>query len=449
MTQGSQFLPEDLYTDVEGLQVAYQVVGSGPSDVVFVPDWLHHLDVQWEEPLSANFMLRLASFSRLIMFNQRGMGLSDPIPVDSTPTLEEWMTDLCAVMDAAGSQRAALVGVGAAAAMLLLFAATYPKRAEALVLIHGYARVPADADYPFGFPESRLERFRNEMRDRFGKGYFLERVSPQSAKNPRLREWFARYERLSASPGLASAIQRMLHTIDVRPILPSVQAPTLVIHRRDNSFLPVENGRFLAERIPGARIVELPGTEHAHWAGDSASILDEIQEFLTGRPAPPPSDRVLATVLFTDIVGSSETASRIGDRSWRDMLAEHDRLVRHALQLFGGREIKTMGDGFLATFEGPARAINCARFIRDGTRLMGLEIRAGLHTGEVEVTGDDVIGIAVIIAQRVTSHAQAGEVLVSRTVVDLVAGSGLDFNDRGEFDLKGVQAPWHLFALDP
>jgi class 3 adenylate cyclase len=401
----------------------------------------------WQDPSLAHFLERLTSFSRLILIDKRGTGLSDPVSLDRLPTLEQRVDDVRAVMDAVGSDRAALLGISEGGPMNILFAATYPERTAALVLYGSFARLMRDEDYPFGLPPDAIERTWPSIAEDWGRAAALELLAPSRAQDDQLRAWWARYQRLSASPGAAVGLLRMAAGIDVRPILPVIRVPTLVLHRRERFVLPA-NGRYLAEHIPGARFVELPGDDHLYFVGENDALADEIEEFLTGaRPLPEP-DRVLATVLFTDIVASTERAAALGDRRWRQLLASHNALVRRELVRFRGREVKTVGDGFLATFDGPARAIRCACAIRDGVRALGLEIRAGLHTGECELMGDDVGGIAVHISARVVGSAAAGEVLVSSTVKDLVAGSGLRFVARGTHHLHGVPGEWRLFAVE-
>jgi pimeloyl-ACP methyl ester carboxylesterase len=441
--------PETSYAKSGDVSIAYQVAGEGALDVVFVMGWVSHLDLFWEEPSFARFLTRLGSFSRLILFDKRGTGLSDRVPTDRLPTLEQRMDDVRAVMDAVGSERAALVGVSEGAPMCTLFAATYPERTSALVMIGGYARRLRGDDHPWAPTIEDRQAYLEELERTWGGPVGIEARMPSVANDERVRRWWATYLRMSASPGAVAALTRMNLDLDVRHVLPSIRVPTLVVHRSGDRLLPVENGRYLAANIPGARYVELPGDDHLPFAGDQDAILDEIEEFLTGVRRGPEPDRVLATVLFTDIVGSTEQAARLGDREWRALLDRHHDLVRRELGRWRGHEVDTVGDGFLATFDGPGRAVRCACAIRDGVRSLGLEIRAGLHTGEVELHGTDVTGIAVHIGARVAAFAPAGEVLVSSTVKDLVSGSGIDFEERGAHALKGVPGEWQLFAVRP
>ena len=447
--------PETRYAKSGDVNIAYQVLGDGPFDLVLVPGWASHIEHQWEEPSFARFLRRLASFSRLIMFDKRGTGLSDRVSISELPTLEQRMDDVRAVMDAVGSERAALMGVSEGGPMSVLFAATYPQRTAALVLYGTMAKGYADQDYPWALPreavESNLAAMEKEwgIEREWGHPYALNLFAPSRLNDQRFQEWWAKWGRLAASPGAAIALGRMNMEIDVRHVLPTVRVPTLVVHRKGDRACWVGGARYMAERIPDAKYVELPGDDHFPVVGDADAVLDEAQEFLTGvRPAPDP-DRVLATVLFTDIVGSTERAADMGDRRWRDLLDSYYALARRDLGRFRGREVKTTGDGFLATFDGPARGIRCACAISDEAGRLGLPIRAGLHTGECEIMGEDIGGIAVHIGARVATMAAPGEVLVSSTVKDLVAGSGLRFEDRGSRTLKGVPEEWHLFAVEP
>jgi len=437
---------ETKYARSGDVHIAYQVVGEGPLDLVYVPGWVSHVELAWEEPTLARFLGRLASFSRLITFDKRGTGLSDRVSDDKLPTLEERMDDLRAVMDAVGSERAAVFGVSEGGNLCALFAATYPERTTALVMFGAFAKRIWSPDYPWApTPEQRQEEHRLVERE-WGNLMDLAHYVPSKIGDEGFASRLATYLRRAASPGAAVALLRMNTQIDIRGVLPTIRVPTLVIHRTGDRDVNVEEGRWLAEQVPRARFVELPGDDHFPWVGDQDVILDEIQEFLTGvRPAPE-VDRVLTTVLFTDIVGSTEWAARLGDRAWKELLERHHSLVRTELARFRGREVDTAGDGFFSTFDGPARAIRCACSIRDGLRQLGIEIRAGLHTGEVELTGDRVRGIAVHIGARVAAAAQPSEVLVSSTVKDLVAGSGIRFADRGAHVLKGIPGEWHLFA---
>jgi class 3 adenylate cyclase len=439
--------PETRYARSGDVNIAYQVVGEGTVDLVYVIGWVSHIELLWAEPSSARFLERLASFSRLILFDKRGTGLSDRVADADLPTLEQRMDDVRAVMDAAGVERAALLGLSEGAPMCLLFAATYPERTAALVLMGGYARRLWAEDYPFGVSRESYEAFLEDIREHWGGPVGLEVRAPSRAGDSAFRSWWANYLRMCASPGAALALTRMNADIDVRHVLPTIGVPTLLIHRRGDRSLPVEGSRYLAERIRGARLVELPGEDHLPWLGNPDEIPDEIEEFLTGVRRGPDPDRVLATVLFTDVVGSTERAATLGDREWRALLERHHALVRRELERWRGKEVDTAGDGFLATFDGPARAIRCACATRDAMRTLGLEIRAGLHTGECEIIGSNVAGIAVHIGARVAALAGPGEVLVSSTVRDLVAGSGIAFEERGEHALKGVPEKWRIYAV--
>jgi pimeloyl-ACP methyl ester carboxylesterase/plasmid stabilization system protein ParE len=433
----------------DGVSIAYQVVGDGPRDLVWVPGWVSHVEAAWDEPTMARFFERLANFSRLILFDKRGTGLSDRVPESALPTLETRMDDVHAVCDAAGSERAALFGVSEGAPLCVLFAATYPRRTSSIILFGGYARRLEAADYPSGMTVERHEAILEEIERDWGGPVGLDIRAPSKLGDTRFRENWARYIRMGASPGAAVALTRMNAEIDIRAILGAIGVPTLVIHRSGDRMIPVAAGRDLAERIPGATFVELPGGDHLPWIGDADAVVGEIEQFLTGARTRPESDRVLATVLFTDIVGSTARAAELTDAAWADVLRAHHARVREQLARYAGREIGTAGDGFLATFDGPARAVRCALSLADAVRPLGLEIRAGVHTGEIELAGEDIRGLAVHIGARIAALAGAGEVLVSRTVRDLVAGSGLTFQDRGTHVLKGVPDEWQVFAAAP
>jgi pimeloyl-ACP methyl ester carboxylesterase len=438
--------PKTEYARSGDVHIAYQVVGQGPLDLVYVPGWVSHVEQAWEEPTLARFLRRLGSFSRLIVFDKRGTGLSDRVPDDKLPTLEQRMDDLRAVMDAAGSERAAVFGVSEGGNLCALFAATYPERTTSLVMFGCFAKRIWSSDYPWApTPEQRQQEYELVERE-WGNLMDLARYVPSKIGDQAFARRLTAYMRGAASPGAAVALLRMNTQIDIRLVLPTIRVPTLVIHRTGDRDANVEEGRWLAARIPGARFVELLGDDHLPWVGDQDAILDEIQEFLTGIRQSPELDRALATVLFTDIVGSTELAARLGDRAWQALLEQHHALVRRELDRFRGREVDTAGDGFFATFDGPARASRCACSIRDAVRQLGIEVRAGVHTGEVELTGEKIGGIAVHIGARVAATARASEVLVSSTVKDLVAGSGIGFTDRGIHELKGIPGEWHLFA---
>ena len=441
-------VPETRYAKSGDVNIAYQVVGEGPFDLIHVPPFVSNLELQWEDPLERRYFERLASFSRLIMFDKRGTGLSDRVAV---ATLEERMDDLRAVMDAAGSQRAAVYGGSEGGALSVLFAATYPERVSALALYGAYPRMAWAPDYPDGIPQDVWDEGLDQLEENWGRGLEgglpLWALAPDRAEDPAFRKAHGRWERLSASPGAAVALQQMIREIDVRHLLPAIRVPTLIVYRTADMG-HAAGSRYLGAHIPGAKVVELPGTDYFPHLGDQDAILDEIEEFLTGvRPVPVP-DRALATVLFTDIVSSTERAAELGDGEWTRMLDRHDTLVAREVDRHRGRRIKTTGDGVLATFDGPARAVRCAQAICAGVRSLGIEVRAGLHTGEIELRGDDIGGIAVHIGQRVSALSRAGEVLVSSTVKDLVSGSGITFADRGPHVLKGVPEKWRVFAVD-
>jgi class 3 adenylate cyclase len=427
--------------------VAYQVLGQGPRDIVFVPDHPNNIEVMWEDPALARFLERLGTMARVICFDKRGTGISDPVPLGALPTLERWMDDITTVIDAVGSTRVIPFGHGDGGPIAMLFAATYPERTDALVLGDTFARMREAADYPIGLSEAAAEAKAASLYRTWGR---LDRDPGGRGgpvPDPSAASWRARFERLALSPG---ALERMYPVcdldVDVRSVLGSIRAPTLVFHRRDNFWIPVAFGRHLAEHIAGSTFVEIAGKEHRFYTGDVDGILSAVQGLVTGKHEALDDDRVLATVLFTDIVKSTEMASSLGDRAWTDVLQRHHGLVRRQIAQFRGREISTAGDGFLALFDGPARGVRCALAICEAVRALGLEVRAGLHTGECERMGDDVGGIAVHIGARIAAEAGAGEVLTSSTVKDLVVGSGLTFRDRGSRALKGVEGEWRLFA---
>jgi class 3 adenylate cyclase len=426
--------------------IAYQVLGEGALDLVLAFPFVSHLDLMWENPPLSHFLRRLGSFARVIVFDRRGVGLSDPVA--GAPTLEERMDDVRAVMDAAGSERAALLGMSEGATMCMLFAATYPQRTSALVLWGAMARSTQAPDYPWAPEKEAAQEAQDELiGPMWGQGATIEIFSPSMAGDPRAREFQARFERQAASPMRVQQLFEMFLDTDVRGALPLIQAPALVLHRRHDRAVNYRAARWLAEQIEGSRYAELEGEDHFPWVGDSNAALEAIEEFLTGvRPGPAP-ERVLATVVFTDIVDSTRLATEMGDRRWRDLLEEHQKLVRDRLHRFEGREIKTTGDGFLAIFDGPTRAVECARAIVDDMPSLGIEVRAGLHTGEVELIGDDVGGIAVHVAARIAALADARTVLASRTVCDLAAGSGIEFDHAGRHALKGIPDEWDVYSV--
>jgi class 3 adenylate cyclase len=428
------------------IHLAYRTIGEGPLDLVLIEGAITNLEVLWDVAEYRGYCEQLASFSRLIIFDKRGMGLSDRVRIG---TLEERMDDVRAIMDDAGSESAVLMGVSEGGPMSMLFAATHPERAQALVLCGAEVKEETTEDWPWGeSTRAEIDEYLTieNMLERWGKGLAIGYFAPSRKDDERLRELFGRLQVQSASPHDAVAFMRMAHEIDVRHVAPSINTPTLIVHRTDDRVCHVENARWLARNIRGAKYVELPGSDHVPWI-DGDDIMEEIREFITGVREPEEPDRVLATVLFTDLVGSTERAQELGDRRWKETLERHNEIVRHDLVRFRGREIDTAGDGFFATFDGPARAIRCARSIVDDVRNVGLDVRAGLHTGEVELAGDDVRGIAVHTGARVAAQAGAGEVLVSQTVKDLVAGSGIEFEERGPHALKGIPGEWRLYAV--
>lgn len=440
-------LSEIGYAKSGDVHIAYRTTGDGPFDLVLVPGFVSHVELEWSEGIGARFVDRLASFARVLLFDKRGTGLSDPVP--GAPTLEERMDDVRAVMDAAGSERAALFGVSEGGPMCILFAATYPERTTGLVLYGAMARTVEDVDYPWAPPADAIRQASLELiAPYWGQGATMEIFAPSLADDPQAVEFLGRLQRTAASPAMVFKIFEMFLDIDVRDVLGSIRVPTVVIHRRGDRVVNRRAGEWLASRIPGARYVELPGIDHMPWAGDPDAVLDQVEEFLTGTRSSAGFDRVLATVMFTDIVGSTERAAELGDRRWRDLLEGHHAELRSHLERFRGLEVKTLGDGFLARFDGPARAIRCGLAIADGARAHGLDVRVGLHAGECELMGDDVGGIAVHIASRVSDLAAPGEVLVSSTVKDLVAGSGIRFAERGSRLLKGVPDEWRLYAVE-
>ena len=438
--------PETRYARLGEDRLAYQVLGEGP-DLVLTMGAFGHVDLMWEDPGVALFLRRLASFSRLIYFDRRGTGASDPLPEKMPPPWEAYADEVTAVMDAVGSRRAALMATTAEAGpMALFFAATRPERSSALVLGNASARYLADDDYPIGFEPEYVEAQISGVEESWGTAARLDEGIPSRAGDERFRRWMAKVQRSIASPRTVHVFLRSMFEVDVRSLLPLVQAPTLVLHRRDFRLLPIEHGRYLAEHIPDARLVVLPGADGPLTWEDPEVTLGHIEEFLTGVRGTVPATRVLATVLFTDIVASTERAAELGDRRWRELLQVHDDLGTRLVEQSGGRVVKSTGDGLLATFDGPGRAIAGAVALRDQLADIDVQIRAGLHAGEVELRGDDVGGIAVHIAARIMAEAGPGEVVVSRTVRDLVAGSDRHLEDRGTHRLKGVAGDWQLFA---
>jgi class 3 adenylate cyclase len=438
--------PDTRYATSDGLSIAYQVFGEGETDLVLASAFVSHLDLMWESPALSAFARRLGSFARVIAFDRRGVGLSDP--AGGAPTLEQRMEDLRAVMDAAGSERASLLGMSEGGTMCMLFAATYPERTASLLLWGAMARSTADDDYPWApSKQAAMESQRELMGPFWGQGATLDIFSPSIADDPRARELQGRFERQAASPLRVQQLFEMFLDADVREALPLVQAPTLVMHRRGDRAVNYRAARWMAEQIEGARYLEFEGEDHFPWVGDSESPLAAIEEFVTGARPAPVTERVLATVLFTDVVDSTRLATELGDRRWRELLERHHGLVRAQLERFGGREVKTTGDGFLAVFDGPTRAAQCAGAIAAEMPALGIEVRAGLHTGEVELIGEDVGGIAVHVAARIAALAGTREVLASRTVRDLAAGSAVEFAGLDLHELKGVPGKWELYSV--
>ncbi len=442
--------PETRYADTPDGSVAYQQFGDGPRDLVLVTDWYTPIETVWEDPRAERFFADLATFSRVVLFDNRGKGVSDPIPAGVTsvgPSMEMAAEDIGAVMDAVGSKQAAIFGIGFGCCYAAFFAATAPTRVDRLVLVDGVPRIHATDDYPTGLSQESVAHLLDQIITEHGTGNLLKLVDPAAYEDPQLRRWYARNERIGLPRKVVKLFWSSFTETEVGPALPAITAPTLVMNRAKSRSYPVEGGRYLAEHIPHAEFRELPGGDQLFFMANPNPIIEEAREFLTGVREAPAIDRILATILFTDIVGSTEQLARLGDRDWRDRLLRHHDLVRRELSRFRGREIDTAGDGFLATFDGPARAIQCAVAIREGVKLLDLQIRAGIHAGECELMGDKIGGIAVHTASRVMSTAKPEEILVSRTVKDLVAGSGLMFEDCGSHTLKGVPEPWQLFAL--
>jgi class 3 adenylate cyclase len=442
----SAAIPETHYARSGEVHIAYHEFGTGELDLVLIPGYVTHVELVWEHEPAARFLERLGSFARVIMFDRRGSGLSDRVM--EVPTLEQRMDDVRAVMDAVDCPHAAVVGISEGVTMGILFAATYPDRVRALVCSGGMARSTYAEDYPWAnTTEGLLQSGFELLLPSFGDGSLVEVAAPSQATNPATRAFFARLQRASSSPGMIAGLVQMFLDLDVRDVVPAVHAPALVLHRKRDRLVNVRNGRWLAEHLPRARLVELEGDDHVPWYQGTDEWLAEVQEFLTGSRPEPDVDRILATVLFTDIVDSTRTAAELGDREWRDLLERHYGLVRVALGRWRGREVKSIGDGFLATFDGPARGVRCAQEIIQSSRSLGISVRAGLHTGECEVIGDDIGGMAVHIAARVSALASPAEVLASRTVRDLVAGSGIEFEPRGRHTLKGVPDDWDIVSV--
>lgn len=441
--------PETRYAKCGDVHIAFQTFGQGPRDLVVVAGWVSHLDLLWEAAPAAAFYRRLGEFCRVILFDKRGMGLSDRVA--KPPTLEERTDDIRAVMGAAHSDEAVLFGLSQGVATSLMFATTFATHVSRLILCGGLARCVEGPDYPWAPRlEDALAANAEFIGPNWGTGASIEIFAPTVANDPTARAWWAKLERSAASPGMLSGAALMALETDVRHLLGAVHVPTLVLHQRGDRAVSVHGGRWLAEKIPGARFVELPGIDHQFWWVEAIrdSVVSEVEDFMTGARSAPRVDRVLATVVFTDIVGSTERAAAVGDRAWRDLLGRYHAAVRNEITRFGGRELDTAGDGVFAAFDGPGRAIRCAGEIRRVVHSLGLELRTGIHTGECELAGDKLAGIAVHVGARVMSHAGAGETLVSSTVKDLVAGSGFRFRERGAHDLKGVPGAWYLYAVE-
>jgi class 3 adenylate cyclase len=438
--------PQTRYAKSGDVNIAYQVLGDGPIDLVFVMGWVSNIDEFWTEPSWARFLERLASFSRLIVFDKRGTGLSDRVDDQHLPTLEQRMDDVRAVMDAVGSRKAALFGISEGASMCALFAATHPERTAAFLSFGGFPRMVAAPDWPWGRSEQNMQAFYRQIEDGWGsQPVGLEARIPSRVNDQAFRQWWTRYLVRAATPRAAALLTRMNGEIDIRHVTPAIRVPALIMHRAGDKTVALQAGRFFAETIPGAKYIEYPGEDHLPWTSEFEEIVGDIEEFLTGTRHAAEVDRVLATVMFADIVKSTERAAEIGDRKWRELLQDFYGVVRKNLGRYRGREVDTAGDGLLATFDGPARAVRCAQAINDDMPSLGLAVRAGVHTGEVEIIGEKVGGIAVHIGARVAAEAAPGEVIVSSTVRDLVAGSGIRFEDRGRRPLKGVPGDWHLF----
>jgi class 3 adenylate cyclase len=441
--------PETLYVkSADGVHIAYQVFGDHPIDLLFMPSGVSHLEVEWESPELARFLRGLGAFARVIRFDMRGTGLSDPASPNDWPTLEQRADDALTVLDAIGSERAALLGGVVGGQLAMFCTAAHPDRTSALVLAGTMARYCWAPDYAWGAPADEQDLREGEAEQGWEQGVgALRLLAPSTLGDPGFVSWWYRLFRQSTGRGAARALVRTVFETDLRSLLPAIRRPTLVLCRANDKYIEPAHARYLAAHIRQAQLVELPGEDNLMYVGDTGTVIGEIEEFLTGVRHPPAAERVLATVMFTDMVGSTHHAAELGDRRWRDLLDAHDRTIRRQLERFRGREVDTAGDAFLATFDGPGRAILCACAIRDAVRALGIEVRAGLHTGEIERRGEDVAGMAVHIGARVSALARGGEVLVSSTVKDLVAGSGIEFEDRGEHQLKGVPDSWRLYAV--
>lgn len=437
-------IPETKYTESGGVDIAYQTFGSGPNDIVCVPGWFTNVELTWENPSLARFYDRLASFSRVILFDKRGTGLSDRDA--QACTLEERMDDMRAVMDAVGSERASVFGTSEGGPMCALFAATYPQRTASLIIAGGYARRTSTEDYPCGMAPEDYDKVVARVKEDWGTAIDIGIRAPSLAHDDSFLRHWARYIRMSGSRKTAAAYADMNRDIDVRDILPSIRVPTLIFHSTGDRVCNIENGRFFAREIPGARLIEIDTDDHLIYTDENERILPEVEQFITGKHASPEADSILCTIMFTDIVGSTQMATELGDRKWSELLSAHNAEVRDLLAIHRGAEVKSTGDGFHATFDGPARAIRCAHQLHASLEKLGLRVRIGLHTGECVVDQDQIEGIAVHIAARVSNLADAGEVLVSQTVKDLVAGSGIAFSEHGEHELRGIEGSWRLYS---
>lgn len=440
--------PETGYADLGGQRIAYQVIGDGPVDLVIAPSWLSSFDVEWELPHVRLYFQRLAEFARVIRLDRRGSGASDPLPADALPPYESFAEDIGCVMDAVESENAFLFADGDAGPLGLLFAATHPDRVRGLVLFYTGARFMADDDYPFGFPPEFADELASQLIGDWGsQGGAIAQLVPSRAHDAEFERWAAKLQRVVATPDAANRFMASTFGADVRRVLPSISAPTVVLHPREGELLPLDHGRYLAEHIDSATLVEVPGGDVYPYFDAADGVLGAIEELLTGAKPRSPVDRVLATVLFTDIVGSTRIAEEVGDRRWRGLLDIHDEAVRRGVAEHGGRLVRTTGDGVLATFDGPARAIRFATDLQRELAAAGLELRTGIHTGEIELRDDEIGGLAVHLAARITDTGDGGEIIVSRTVRDLVLGSQLSFEDRGRHALKGIDGEWELYAV--
>lgn len=441
-------MPRTQYAKSGNVNIAYQVIGEGPRDLVYVPGWVSNVELMWDDPVLASILRRLSTFSRVVLFDKRGTGMSDPVPESDLPGLEERMDDVRAVMDAAGSEKATLLGHSEGGNMCTLFAAMFPERTEGLILVGSYAKRVWSEDYPWApQPQEREAEIEATERTWGDPGAIPQYMLGTRSDDDAFREWLGRYFRLSASPKAAARLLRMNNAMDTRAALPLIHAPTLCIYRTDDEDVKIEEGRWIASQIPNSTFIELPGYAHLFWADDPTPLVDEIEEFMTGHREAAEPERILSTVMFTDIVGSTDRAAAIGDREWRSLLERHNQVIRSELARWRGWERGTAGDGFIATFDGPARAVRAARAICQAVKALDVEVRAGVHTGEVEVVGDDVAGLGVHIGARIASLAGPGQVFVSRTVKDLVVGSDLVFEERGAHPLKGIPDVWEIYEV--